>query len=136
MDGSDTGKTATRRINPESDNNITKENDKVRGPARRDSCRKPAEFLPALERLRRGSYCDVKTFTSGRVLDFLSKDDPSETKRKQFLDVDTDLLKYCRYLRTPANWDGQEDSTLDDIPENLKPSKNIIIGHTKITSLL
>ena len=90
------------------------------------------EDLPALGRIRRGSFCDVKTFTSGKVLDLLSSCEvpiPGEKNDKQFLKVENEDLKYCRYLRslTPEHASGESD-----IPLKYRPSKNIIIGHTKM----
>ena len=91
------------------------------------------EDLPALGRIRRGSFCDVKTFTSGKVLDLLSSCEvpiPEEENDKQFLKVENEDLKYCRYLRsvTPEHASGE-----GGIPLKYRPSKNIIIGHTKMT---
>ena len=100
------------------------------------------EALPALGRIRRGSFCDVKTFTSGKVLDLLSScavPSPELPEKKgygQFLEVDSENLKYCRYLRsvTPeaaSTGPGEESQ----IPQKYRPSKNIIIGHTKFSLL-
>ena len=96
--------------------------------------------LPALGRIRRGSFCDVKTFTSGKVLDLLSSCNvptPEREKKytKQFLEVENENLKYCRYLRSPETTIVEGDESLK-IPLKYRPSKNIIIGHTKVHPLL
>ena len=95
------------------------------------------EVLPALGLIRRGSICDVKTFTSGKVLDLLSSYEPPSPEKKgygQFLEVDNENLKYCRYLRsvTPEEAAGTDAGGTSHIPHKYLPSKNIIIGHTKI----
>ena len=89
------------------------------------------EALPALGRIRRGSFCDVKTFTSGKVLDLLSSCEapaPEKKNSKRFLEVENEDLKYCRYLRSVTPEHGE-------IPLKYRPSSNIIIGHTKFTPL-
>ena len=98
------------------------------------------KVLPALGRIRRGSFCDVKTFTSSKVLDLLSscelpiQEQEEKKSDKQFLDVENDNLKYCRYLRsvTPEAAAGKDVGEPLVIPQKYRPSKNIIIGHTKI----
>jgi hypothetical protein len=96
-----------------------------------------SKALPALGRIRRGSFCDVKTFTSGKVLDLLSSCEIPEVEtknRKQFLEVDNENLKYCRYLRsaTPEEASLGAGGEALEIPLKYRPSKNIIIGHTKV----
>ncbi|CAB4023533.1 Hypothetical predicted protein [Paramuricea clavata] len=96
-----------------------------------------SKALPALGRIRRGSFCDVKTFTSGKVLDLLSSCEIPEVETKnskQFLEVDNENLKYCRYLRsvTPEEASLGAGGEALEIPLKYRPSKNIIIGHTKV----
>lgn len=94
-----------------------------------------SETLPALATMRRGSLCDVKTFTSGKVLDLLSScklPDQGKKENKQLLDVEN--LKYCRYLRSVTPEDAPAGGNLD-IPLKYRPSKHIIIGHTKINPM-
>ena len=96
-----------------------------------------SKALPALGRIRRGSFCDVKTFTSGKVLDLLSSCEIPEVEtknRKKFLEVDNENLKYCRYLRsaTPEEASLGAGGEALEIPLKYRPSKNIIIGHTKV----
>lgn len=95
------------------------------------------EALPALGRIRRGSFCDVKTFTSGKVLDLLSTCEIPNAERKSsksLLEVESENLKYCRYLRSVTPEEAAGDSL--DIPLKYRPSKNIIIGHTKVSPQL
>ena len=95
------------------------------------------QHAPSLGNLRSGSFCDVKTFTSGRVLDILSSssaDQPTKKEYGNYLDVNNEELKYCRYLRSPSSKENVE--TEQDIPMKFRPSKKIIIGHTKVASLL
>ena len=96
--------------------------------------------MPALGHISRGSFCDVKTFTSGKVLHLLSSCRlPSMEKKsfKQFLNVEDENLKYCRYLRSASpkgevDEDKNEDLSLS-VPLKYRPSRKIIVGHTKVT---
>ena len=105
---------------------------------------KVRQVPPSLDKLRSGSFCDVKTFTSGRILDLLSSvDEPkantttTTTSYGNHLEVNNyEKLKYCRYLRSPSMKSINELHDSDEVvPDKFKPSKNIIIGHTKITFL-
>lgn len=107
--------------------------------ATRPNCRRstPGSPLPTLGIIRRGSMCDVKTFKSSRVLDFLSKYKTCEMKNRHNLEVELEELKYCRYLRLPSPSDQENTSEHSEgIPTKYQPSKNIVIGHTKVSSLL
>jgi hypothetical protein len=91
-----------------------------------------SKALPALGRIRRGSFCDVKTFTSGKVLDLLSSCEIPEVEtknRKQFLEVDNENLKYCRYLRSAT----PEEASLGAGGEALEIP--LSIDHQRISSL-